>query len=92
MARPTLPLCGFLSELLDCRKSQIQIIDGEKGRIKTIEIAGIDAPEVWRRLGLHRDDATVLPEKPQPLRLRPGLREKPVQQTHFARRSFFDFC
>jgi uncharacterized protein len=48
-------LVRFLSQLLDCRKSQIQIIHGEKSRIKTIEIAGIDAPEIWRRLDLHRD-------------------------------------
>jgi uncharacterized protein len=50
-------LVRLLSELLDCRKSQIQIIHGKKGRIKTIEIAGIDAPEVWRRLELHRDSS-----------------------------------
>jgi uncharacterized protein (TIGR00251 family) len=47
-------LVRFLCELLDCRKSQIQIILGEKSRIKTVEIAGIDAPEVWRRLELQR--------------------------------------
>jgi uncharacterized protein len=43
-------LVRFLCELLGCRKSQIQIIQGEKARIKTLEITGLDAPEVWRRL------------------------------------------
>jgi uncharacterized protein len=47
-------LVRFLCELLDCRKSQIQIILGEKGRIKTVEIAGIDAPELRRRFELQR--------------------------------------
>jgi uncharacterized protein len=44
----------FLAELIDCPRSKIAIIQGEKTRNKVIEISGLAGDEVWKRLGARR--------------------------------------
>jgi len=43
-------LVDFLAEVLDVRKSRIEIVAGEKGLDKIISISGMPAQEVQRRL------------------------------------------
>jgi uncharacterized protein len=40
----------FLAELIDCPRSKIAIIRGEKARNKLVEISGVSPEEVWKRL------------------------------------------
>jgi len=45
-------LVDFLSDLLDIPKRQIEILKGETGRNKSVEILGLSEDELRRRLGL----------------------------------------
>ena len=40
----------FLTSLLDCRRSQVEIIQGEKTRTKLLEIRDSDPEEISRKL------------------------------------------
>jgi uncharacterized protein len=46
----------FLAELIDCPRSKIAIVQGEKTRNKVIEISGLTGDEVWRRLERSSED------------------------------------
>jgi uncharacterized protein (TIGR00251 family) len=41
---------AFLSNLIGCAKRDIELVNGEKGRSKTFEIAGMTAEQVEARL------------------------------------------
>jgi uncharacterized protein (TIGR00251 family) len=43
-------LIKFLSEILDVKQSEIEIIAGEKGRNKLVSIYGLDSETVNRRI------------------------------------------
>lgn len=45
-------LIEFLSDVLDVPKRQIEILKGETGRNKSVEISGLSLEEVQKRLGL----------------------------------------
>ena len=45
-------LIGFLSRLLDVKKSSISIIKGETGRNKLIAIEGLTCDEIAKRLSI----------------------------------------
>jgi len=45
-------LVEFLSEILDIPKRQIEILKGETGRNKSVEILGLSEVDVLQRLGL----------------------------------------
>ncbi|MBS1969910.1 MAG: YggU family protein [Bdellovibrionales bacterium] len=45
-------LVEFLSEILEIPKRQIEILKGETGRNKTVEITGLTAEEVAAKLGM----------------------------------------
>ena len=45
-------LVEFLSEILEIPKRQIEILKGETGRNKTVEITGLTAEEVAAKLGV----------------------------------------
>lgn len=45
-------LVEFLSEILEIPKRQIEILKGETGRNKSVEIFGLSEDEVQKKLGL----------------------------------------
>lgn len=45
-------LIAYLSKLLRVRKSDVQILSGERGRRKVVLIVGVDAAAVNKRLGV----------------------------------------
>lgn len=44
-------LVRFLSEVLEVRQSQVEIVSGERSRHKVVRIAGLAPEELRRRLG-----------------------------------------
>jgi uncharacterized protein (TIGR00251 family) len=47
----------LLRALIDCRKSQITIIQGGRSRNKIVEITGVSPEEIWRKLELEQKRA-----------------------------------
>ncbi len=46
-------LIKFLSDILDVPKNRIQIISGEKSRLKTLRISGLEPDEIQTRLSVY---------------------------------------
>jgi uncharacterized protein (TIGR00251 family) len=48
--RANAALCALLGEALDVPRSAVRIVGGARGRTKIVDVEGIDAAEVERRL------------------------------------------
>jgi uncharacterized protein len=58
--RANAELLNFLSELLDCRRSELVLLSGDKSRSKVVAVFGLNRGEIAQRL-----DAVFRKEHPE---------------------------
>jgi uncharacterized protein (TIGR00251 family) len=46
-------LCKLLAEALDVPGRSVQVVSGQSGRLKVVEVEGLEAGEIERRLARH---------------------------------------